>query len=122
MRRAAGRRNGRSEPKFEGLSVGIGLHDDDVVWRDQVQSRANAFVEQIRIDVLRPEVRNPQFQCCTLRADRLDIRGRGSDLTIEAQPSLKAAVALDQVIGKISSQRDPDNRAKDKMGAPPQCT
>src|ERR1700686_2109508 len=64
------------------LSSG-GLHDDDVVRRYEVQGRADAFVEQVGIDVLRPQVRNPEVQCRTLRPNRLQIGGRRSDLTVQ---------------------------------------
>src|ERR1700746_3976555 len=71
-----------------GPLVSGGLHDDDVVRRYEVQGRANAFVEQVRIDMLRPEVGNPEVQCRTLRPYRLEIGVRRSDLAVQVQPRL----------------------------------
>src|SRR5437660_12904931 len=82
------------------------LHDDDVVRRYEVQGRTNAFVEQVRVDMLRPEVGNPEVQCCTLRPYRLEIGGGRADLAVQAQPRLKPALALDQMVRKIPGQRD----------------
>ena len=41
---------------------GGGLHDDDLVGRDQVQGRADPLVEQVGIEMVGPQVRRPSVQ------------------------------------------------------------
>src|SRR5271168_2893697 len=103
------------------LVSGGRLHDDDVVRRYEVEGRPDAFVEQIWIDMLRPKVRDSEVQRRTLRPNRVEIGGRRADLAVQAQPRLKPALALDQMVRKIPGQGDPNDRAEDEMDAPPEC-
>ena len=107
---------------FDGapLTGGRGLHDDNLVGRNQVQGRADPLVEQVGIEVIGLKLGNLQVKLLALRASCLEIGVRGPDLPRQAQPPDKAAVAFDQVINKIAGQGDADNRANNIMRPPPQ--
>src|SRR2546423_380109 len=100
------------------LARGRRLHKDDVVRRDEVQGGADAFVERVRVDMFRPEVRTLDFESCALCPNRLQVGGGRADLPVQPQPCLKPALTLDKMVGEISGQRDPENRTDNQMGAP----
>jgi len=106
--------------RLNSLSGGRGLHDDDFVGRNQVQSGANPFVKQVGIEMIGLQVGDPQIERLSLRPNRFEIGVFCADLARQAQPSVQPVIALDQVVNKISSQGDADNRSYDKMRPPSQ--
>ena len=100
--------------RFERRSArGGGCMMTIVVGRYEVRGRPDPLVEQIRVDMLRPQIGDPELaapRAWPQTASRLAVRRAGSP-AVQAQPSLKPAIALDQVVGEIPGQRDPEDRA-----------
>ena len=89
--------------RLNSLTGGRGLHDDDFVGRNQVQSGANPFVKQVGIEMIGLQVRNPQIERLSLRSNRFEIGVFGTDFARQAQPSDQPVIAFDQVVNKVSS-------------------
>ena len=79
------------------LTGGRGLHNDNLIRRDQVQGRANPFVEQVGIEMIGLQVRDLQIERLALRTNCFEIGIFGADLTRQAQPPEQPLLAFDQV-------------------------
>ena len=90
------------------------MHDDDLARRDQVQRRADLFVEQIGIDVFRPQIGHLQVERRALRPDLLEFCVLLADLLAQANPGQQAVVSLHQMVDKIPGQRDAQRWANDR--------
>ena len=99
-----------------GLAAVPGLHDDDLGRGDQVQRRPNLFVEQIGIDVFRPQIGHLEVERRALRPNLLEFGGLLADFLGQANPGQQAVVSLYQMVDKIPGQRDaqrwPNDRAR----------
>ena len=57
-----------------------GLHDDNLIGRNQVQGRANPFVEQVGIEVIGFQFGDSQIKLLAPRPNRFEIGIFGADL------------------------------------------
>jgi len=93
------------------------LHDDDVVRGNEVQRGSNPLVEQVRVNVFRAEIGNSQIESRSPHSGCIKIGRLDTDLPVQTEPSPQPAITLDQVVGKVSGQRDPDHGTEDEPGA-----
>ena len=70
--------------------------------------------------MIRFEVGHFQIERLALRPYRFELGILGANLPRQLQPSDQPAITLDQMVGEIPGQRDPEHWADNQMGAPPQ--
>src|SRR5882672_2932648 len=86
---------------------------------DEVERRAGALVEHVRVEALRAQQRDTAIKRLALAIEIGEPRVGELDLLGQAEPGKQAALALHQMVPEIAHQADAENRSSDEPRAFP---
>ena len=92
-------------------------HDDDFVRRGEIEHRPHLLIEQVGIEMIGGQFGDPAPERLMLVFEGGKFPVGGVDLFRQLYPSEQSPVAFDQVIGKVSGQRHPEDGTSDEARA-----